>query len=100
MFVPAGNFITGTIILKSNVELHVRHGAVLYGSKNLEDYLQIKPEYVALRTKQKTRQLIYAENQSNISITGSGTIDGQGASFERVREGDEGIERPQSIAIH
>ena len=97
VFVPAGNFITGTIILKSNVELHVRHGAVLYGSKNLEDYLQIKPEYVALRTKQKTRQLIYAENQSNISITGSGTIDGQGASFERVREGDEGIERPHLL---
>jgi len=97
VIVPAGNFITGTIILKSNVHLHLKHGATLYGSRKLEDYLEIKPRYIALRTKEKTRQLIYAEDQNNIAITGSGTIDGQGASFKRKRDGDEGIERPHLL---
>ena len=36
--VPAGNFKTGTIILKSNVNLHLEQGATLYGSTRLEDY--------------------------------------------------------------
>ena len=36
--VPAGTFVTGTIWLKSNVELHLSHGAVLKASENLADY--------------------------------------------------------------
>lgn len=79
------------------MEFHLNHGAILYGSKNISDYQTIKPLYVALRTKGKTRQLIYAEDQKNIAITGSGIIDGQGAVFKKQDYDDEGIDRPHLL---
>lgn len=40
----AGNYLTGTIYLKSNVTLHLAQGAVLLGSYNALDYK--KDEYI------------------------------------------------------
>ena len=34
----SGTFVSGTIILKSNVCLHIEAGATLLGSKNINDY--------------------------------------------------------------
>lgn len=96
VYFPAGRYLTGTLIMKSGVTLHIGKGATLIGSKNLSDYIQIKPKYVALRTATESRQLIYAEDQENISLRGEGVIDGQGSNF--VRNGDdEGITRPHLI---
>lgn len=95
--VPAGHYKTGTIILKSNVTLNLETGAVLYGSKNLEDYIKLKPSYVSLRTQTATIQLIYAENATNVGITGYGEINGQGCDFKKLTENDEGITRPHLI---
>ncbi len=93
---PPGKYLTGSIILKSEVCLNLQKGATLIGSTNIEDYHRVKPDYLALRTGQKTIQLIFAEEQDNIGIIGSGTIDGQGKAF--VRQGnDEGILRPHVI---
>lgn len=95
--VPAGHFKTGTIILKSNVDFHFENGAILYGSKNLNDYIKFKPEYISLRTQEATIQLIYAENVENVSITGFGEINGQGSGFKKLSLNDEGITRPHLI---
>ncbi|MGD9930802.1 MAG: glycoside hydrolase family 28 protein [Mangrovibacterium sp.] len=97
--VPAGHFKIGTIILKSNVELHLENGAILFGSRNLEDYIKLEPAYVSLRTQEATIQLIYAENAHNISITGHGEIDGQGRGFEKLSWNDEGITRPHLLRM-
>ena len=100
LIVPPGKFLTGSIILKSGVTLEVQKGAILLGSTNLEDYLSIQPDFVALRTVQSTKQLIFAEGQNDIAIVGSGTIDGQGAAFSWELEGDEpGITRPHLIQL-
>ena len=48
--VPAGNYKIGTIILRSNVHLHLEQGATLYGSTDLKDYQRVKTNYVSLRT--------------------------------------------------
>lgn len=95
--VPAGYFKTGSIVLKSNVNLHLENGAILFGSRNLDDYRKLKPEYISLRTQEATIQLVYAENASNISITGSGEIDGQGSGFKKLSWNDEGITRPHLL---
>jgi polygalacturonase len=95
--VPAGQFKTGTIVLKSHVNLFLEPGAVLYGSKNLGDYLKLKPGYVSLRTQEATIQLIYAENCENVSITGYGEINGQGSTFKKLSWNDEGITRPHLL---
>jgi len=98
LIIPPGEFLTGSLILRSGVSVRVSEGALLKGSTSLDDYLNIQPRYVALRTFRPTRQLIYAEDQTDISITGDGTIDGQGAAFKKTSEGDEpGVTRPHLI---
>ena len=77
--------------------MYLESGAVLYGSRNLGDYIEVKPAYVSLRTQEATIQLIYAENATHVSITGYGTIDGQGSSFKKLTTNDEGITRPHLL---
>jgi hypothetical protein len=67
VFFPAGDFLSGTIILKGNVTLHLSPGATLWGSREMADY---NPGY-----------LIYAHNAENIGIEGSGTINGNGNTY-------------------
>ena len=69
VFTP-GQFLTGTIYLKSGVTLHLESGATLLGSTNPWDY--VKDPYL------QWTSMIFAIGQKNIGITGSGTIDGQG----------------------
>ncbi|MGE4587814.1 MAG: glycoside hydrolase family 28 protein, partial [Mangrovibacterium sp.] len=97
VLVPAGHFKIGSIVLRSYVDLHLESGAVLLGSKKLEDYIKLKPAYTSLRTQEATIQLIYAENAEQISITGLGEIDGQGSGFKKLDWNDEGITRPHLL---
>jgi len=95
--IPTGEFMTGTIILRSHINLHLEQGAVLYGSTDLKDYKRLKSSYVSLRTKTETIQLIYADSVENVVIDGHGTIDGRGRSFEKLSWNDEGITRPHLL---
>ena len=74
--VPAGTWHTGRIELMSNVNLHLDKDARLVFSGELEDYLPVvfcRNEGVEMYG---TGALIYAYNQNNIAITGSGKIVG------------------------
>ena len=95
--VPAGNYKTGTIVLKSDVHLYLEKGATLYGSTDLKDYRPMKSDFVSLRTQTPTIQLIYADKVANVQIDGEGTIDGQGWAFKKLTWNDEGITRPHLI---
>ena len=95
--VPTGNYKIGTIILKSNVHLHLEQGATLYGSTRLADYLPVKSDYVSLRTQTNTIQLIYADKVNHVVIDGYGTIDGRGRAFKKLSWNDEGITRPHLL---
>lgn len=80
VLVPKGTFYTGPITLKSNVNLHLEEGAVL---KFLTDQ---KLYFPAVLTRWEgidcynAHPLIYAYGETNIAITGKGTIDGQGSN--------------------
>ncbi|HTM81037.1 glycoside hydrolase family 28 protein [Asticcacaulis sp.] len=84
-----GDYVSGTLDLRSHVRLEVGKGARLLASLDLKDY----PERVAKRrTVQDTnmgmnQSLIFAEGCEDISISGEGIIDGRGANFH----GEEGI---------
>ena len=71
--IPPGKFLSGTIILKSGVELHIQSNATLLGSTDVSHYLKLN----------RWKGLIMADGASNISITGNGVIDGQGAELAR-----------------
>ena len=81
MLFPAGTYLSGTIILKSHVALHLDPGAVLAGSKDLGDYPPHVPTIRSFTDTYTDKSLIYAEDVENIAVTGRGVIDGQGASF-------------------
>jgi hypothetical protein len=87
VFFRAGIFLSGTVVLRSNVTLYLEAGATLLGSSNIADYSpQKKPpvhsEFNYERAEDSNlKHLICAYEAENIGICGFGRIDGQGASF-------------------
>ena len=79
--VPAGEFLTGAIHLKSNVNLHVSKGATIKFATDVKDYLPIVHTRWEGMELMHISPLIYAYEQTNIAITGEGTLDGQGKSY-------------------
>lgn len=69
--IGAGEYVTGSLELKSHVHLHLEPGAVLRGSTDRADYRGIRDAGF----------LIFALDAHNIGITGQGTIDGNGDAF-------------------
>ena len=78
VYVPSGTFITGTLELKSNVNLYLERGAVLLGSPHVEDYRPYQaPDY----ERAAHYGIIYAHGAKNVSITGQGAINGNEEAF-------------------
>jgi polygalacturonase len=73
VYVPPGEYSTGTIHLRSGVRFHVEAGATLYSAKRKEAF--------------DKDALFYGEDVDGITLEGRGTIDGQGA-YERRLKGD------------
>lgn len=76
--IPAGEFLTATLELRSGVTLRLSKGAVLKGSPDLADYRDIG---VVHNEWGPVRTLIFAKNAHDITIEGEGTIDFNGSSF-------------------
>ncbi|MFH1969057.1 MAG: glycosyl hydrolase family 28 protein [Verrucomicrobiota bacterium] len=84
VLIPPGEFLTGTIFLKDNVNLFLSQGAVLKGSPNLADYNanDCFPQNGVSKTENVTgAHLILAIEVKDVSITGQGRIDGNGGAF-------------------
>ncbi len=82
--VPKGDYLLGTIYLKSGVELHLEKGAKLISSTNLDDYNDedAYPQNSSSKIEMwRGKHLIIVLEQSNISVTGEGEIDGNGDYF-------------------
>ncbi len=78
--IPSGNFLTGAIHLKSNVNLHLDEGAVVLFSTDKNDYLPIVHTSYEGTEIMNYSPLIYAYKQKNIAITGKGIFNGQGSN--------------------
>ncbi|MBU2945525.1 glycoside hydrolase family 28 protein [Zobellia uliginosa] len=75
-----GDYISGTLLLKDNVTLHIAKDAKLIGSSNPLDYQSIDT-FEDATGQQRGNCLIGAKNATNIAVTGKGTIDGNGEAF-------------------
>jgi polygalacturonase len=101
--VPRGRFTTGPIVLRSNVNLHLDDGAVIAFSRDAAAYLPV------VRTRWEGTELmnyspfIYAYDQTNVAITGTGTLDGQADAEHwwpwRTRAGGSGGARARLVAM-
>jgi Glycosyl hydrolases family 28 len=79
--VGPGKYLTGTVVLKSNVTLYLEAGATLLGSTDLADYApQGGPNP---HSDANVHHLIFARDAENVTLCGAGRIDGQGRSFWR-----------------
>lgn len=68
VIVPNGRFLSGTIYIKTAVDFHIQKGGVILGSTNPAHYDKIR----------WWKGFVVADRQENVSISGNGTIDGQG----------------------
>lgn len=96
-----GTFLSGPIVLKSHITLDVESGATLLGSADHADY----PEMTVLRTPGR-QSLISAANADNLTISGAGTIDGNGESWWAEARGQKehgvmgaGVFRPRLMVF-
>ena len=106
VIVPEGNYITGTIILKSNITLVLEENSTITGAPDLDNYKSYieKPEEaeehlrkVNLPNRPSWHQtLILLNSVENVTITGTGTIDGSNLTNPG---GEEGRRGPHGILI-
>ena len=92
VYVPKGEFLVGTLNLRSNVDFHFETGAQLTATTDLSQYQRHNEELAGV---------FYTEKAENVSITGNGVIFGQGMAFmyadsakvigdkSRTRQGDD-----------
>jgi hypothetical protein len=81
VYIPAGNYITGQLQLRSNVSLYLEAGSTLWVSPKKEDYAQ-------------GNRFLYAQDQNNITIEGRGTIHGTGKEDLMRRKTDKQEQMP------
>ena len=76
--VRGGTFRTGGITLLSNVNLFVDKGATIRFSTDPKRYLPIVPTRWQGIECMNYQAFVYANGQTNVALTGTGTLDGQG----------------------
>ena len=96
VLVTNGNFVVGTIYLKSDVTLRIAPGATILGSTNIADYTT-DTDRTMYNEPYMNRCLIFARDSKNITIEGGGTIDGRGHAFPN--KGDRDRNRPKMIRL-
>ncbi len=80
VLIPAGSFLSGTLRLRSDVELHLEHGAQLISSLDERDIIDYFRECSDDNEVDGWEGgcFLFALHEKNIAITGTGVIDGQG----------------------
>jgi polygalacturonase len=96
VLVTNGNFVVGTIYLKSDVTLHIEAGAAILGSTNIADYTT-DTDRTMYNEPYMNRCLIFARDAKNITLEGKGVIDGRGKSFPN--KGNRERHRPKMIRL-
>lgn len=85
VLVPAGFWLTGPIVLQSNVNLHIASGGLLQFTKDFDQYPLVEGNWEGVKAA-RNQSPISAINAVNIGITGSGVIDGNGDAWRMVKK--------------
>jgi hypothetical protein len=89
-----GTFLSGTIFLKNNMTLYIDPTATLLGSGSSSDYPILTPPANNSQQNNCDMALVYAQSCSNVTITGGGTINGNGRN-----NFTSGVEATRPISI-
>ena len=78
--IPEGTYMTGALFFKQGVHLHLYNGGTLMGSNDPSDYPILKTR-IEGETCLYYSALINADGINGFTISGEGTIDGNGFTF-------------------
>ena len=78
--VPKGTFFSGSLFFRQGTHLHLQEGAVLKGSDRIRDF-EIRETRIEGQTCKYFVALVNADGIDGFTITGKGTIDGNGESY-------------------
>lgn len=83
--IPSGIWLTGPIVLKSNVNLHLQRNALLQFSSDFNQYPLVEGNWEGV-PQMRNQSPISASHARNIAITGFGIIDGAGDAWRMVKK--------------
>lgn len=86
LIVPAGIWLTGPIVLKSHIDLHLEKGAVILFSPDVELYPLVETVFEGLDTR-RCQSPISGRGLTDVAITGEGAIDGNGHYWRPLKKG-------------
>lgn len=97
--VSKGTFVSGTLVLKTGVELHVTDGDTLLGSPYLRDYPDMEQLTIRSYTERYSRKaFLYAEGATDIALTGRGMIHGNSYAPE-FKAAEHGRDKPLGLRL-
>lgn len=91
VIVPAGNWLSGRLMLKSNVNLHLEEGATLEFTGEINDYLPLVDSRYEGADVKSLGAMIYANGVENIAVTGKGHLKAPSRDCEITGKMDTGL---------
>ena len=79
--VPAGVYPSGSIRLRSKIDLHLEKGAVVRGADRPDGYDDVDDPRIGCQPESSVKVFLWCFDGEDVSITGDGVFDGQGVSF-------------------
>lgn len=99
VFVPAGIYLTGSVSLRSHIELRLSPGSVLKFSTDPSEYPIVESRWEGAN-RQVYASCLYGADLENVSVTGGGTLDGCGQEWwNRHRGASEELRYPRPKLI-
>lgn len=99
VYVPAGTYLTGAILMRSHIELHLSPGAILTFSTNPAHYPVVSSRWEGV-LREVHASCIFGMNLENIAVTGRGVLNGNGQPWwDKHRDSSSELEYPRPKLI-
>ena len=85
VLIPAGSYVTGPIIMKSNINLHLERGALVMFSSDFDQYPLVRSAFEGVDAA-RCQSPVTAEGLDNIAITGRGILNGNGFYWRPLKK--------------
>ena len=85
VLIPPGMWLTGPVVLKSNVNLHLQRSAVLQFTDDFDQYPLVEANWEGV-PQMRNQSPLSANGANSIAVTGSGIIDGGGDAWRMVKK--------------